>query len=70
MVERAKEMAPKLGLSLVDLQTFNSSCWEKSFRLIVVNKESTARKSLPGAALCVQSSSFGSRCHDTEGSVM
>lgn len=30
MVERAEEMAPKLGLSLVDLQTFNSACWEKS----------------------------------------
>ena len=24
--ERAEEMAPKLGLSLVDLQTYNSAC--------------------------------------------
>lgn len=42
--ERAEEMAPKLGLKLVDLQAFISAQWGKNFRLIIVTESQQLRR--------------------------
>lgn len=44
MGERAEEMAPKLGLKLVDLQAFISTQWGKNFRLIIVTESQQLRR--------------------------